>query len=283
MASTLESLYLVSNVVSKMFPSEELPPCWFDRTPLYVCDRILSLHLSRKERLQSPLTFFIVSCTLSKCANGTSSISFPSRFSYLIFSVVFSFFFMHACVLWCFPKVRTHAELASRDGSFWKWNRLFPRVTNGKRFPLYMVFRIWLICRLKVKFSLRREWPGRGRQQNYLLGSDRTADRIGSDRTGIFAFDEAALFWEKLCLIITQVTRNKKFEFSQQLGVWPITSPDTFGLFTGSTQIFSSELPVSLIKKNRFSCITRLKIHHQLEHHRKELLQLNSAGKFSVA
>ena len=51
---------------------------------------------------------FIVSCTL--CANGTSSISFPSRFSYLIFSAVFSFFFMHACVLWCFPKVRTHAE-----------------------------------------------------------------------------------------------------------------------------------------------------------------------------
>ena len=24
---------------------------------------------------------------------------------------------------------------------------------------------------------------------------------------------------------------------------------------------------MSLIKKNRFSCITRLKIHHQLEHH----------------
>ena len=65
------------------------------------------------------------------------------------------------------------------------------------------------------------------------IGSD-----SGSDRTGIFAFGEAELFWEKLCLIITQVTRNKKFEFSQQLGVWPITSPDTFGLFTGSTQIF---------------------------------------------
>ena len=115
---------------------------------------------------KSPNIFknFIVSCTL--CANGTSSISFPSRFSYLIFSAVFSFFFMHACVLWCFPKVRTQAELASRDRSFWKWNRLFPRVTNGKRFPSYMVFRIWLICRSKVKFSLRREWPGRGRQQN---------------------------------------------------------------------------------------------------------------------
>ena len=28
---------------------------------------------------------------------------------------------------------------------------------------------------------------------------------------------------------------------------------------------------MSLIKKNRFSCITRLKIHHQLENHRTEL------------
>ena len=28
---------------------------------------------------------------------------------------------------------------------------------------------------------------------------------------------------------------------------------------------------MSLIKKNRFSCITRLKIHHQLENHHKEL------------
>ena len=37
-----------------------------------------------------------------------------------------------------------------------------------------------------------------------------------------------------------------------------MTSPYTFGLVTGSTQIFSS-------------CITRLKIHHQLENHRKEL------------
>ena len=55
---------------------------------------------------KSPNSFknFIVSCTLCACANGTSSTSFPLRFSYLIFSVVFSFFFMHACVLWCFPK-----------------------------------------------------------------------------------------------------------------------------------------------------------------------------------
>ena len=98
----------------------------------------------------------------------TGLLLFPFLHALVIWfvSVVFSFFFMHACVLWCFPKVRTQAELASRDRSFWKWNRLFPRVTNGKRFPSYMVFRIWLICRSKVKFSLRREWPGRGRQQN---------------------------------------------------------------------------------------------------------------------
>ena len=52
-----------------------------------------------------------------------------------------------------------------------------------------------------------------------------------------------------------------------------MTSSDTFGLVTGSTWILSSEPPVLLIKKkkNRLSCITRLKIHHQLENHRKEL------------
>ena len=58
-----------------------------------------------------------------------------------------------------------------------------------------------------------------------------------------------------------------------------MTSPDTVGLVTGFTQIFSSELPVLLIKKNRFSCIARLKIHHQLENHRKKIF----SGKFSVA
>ena len=46
-----------------------------------------------------------------------------------------------------------------------------------------------------------------------------------------------------------------------------MTSPDTFG----STRIFSSEPPVSLIKNNGFSCNTRLNIHRQLENHRKEL------------
>ena len=50
-----------------------------------------------------------------------------------------------------------------------------------------------------------------------------------------------------------------------------MTSPDTFGLVTGLTRIFSSKLPVSLIKKNHLTCISRLKIHHQLENHRKEL------------
>ena len=50
-----------------------------------------------------------------------------------------------------------------------------------------------------------------------------------------------------------------------------MTSPDTFGIVTGSIQIFSSEPPVSLIKNNRFSCITRLKIQHQLKNHHKQL------------
>ena len=52
-----------------------------------------------------------------------------------------------------------------------------------------------------------------------------------------------------------------------------MTSSDTFGLVTGSTRIFSSEPPGLLIykKKHRLSCITRLKIHLQLENHRKEL------------
>ena len=42
---------------------------------------------------------------------------------------------------------------------------------------------------------------------------------------------------------------------------------------TGSTRIFSSGRAACVTnnKKNRFSCITRLKIHHQLENHRKEL------------
>ena len=50
-----------------------------------------------------------------------------------------------------------------------------------------------------------------------------------------------------------------------------MTSPDTFRLVTCSTRIFSSEPPVSLIKKKSISCTTRLNIHHKLENHRKEL------------
>ena len=51
-----------------------------------------------------------------------------------------------------------------------------------------------------------------------------------------------------------------------------MTSSETFGLVIGSTRIFSFEPPVLLIeKKNCLSCTTRLKIHHQLENHRKEL------------
>ena len=38
----------------------------------------------------------------------------------------------------------------------------------------------------------------------------------GSDRTGIFSFSAEELFSEKLFLIMTQVARNKKSEFSQQ-------------------------------------------------------------------
>ena len=56
--------------------------------------------------------------------------------------------------------------------------------------------------------------------------------------------------------------------FEQQCHWTPcMTSPDTFGW----TRIFSSEPPVSPLKRNRLSCITRLNIHHQLENHPKEL------------
>ena len=55
-------------------------------------------------------------------------------------------------------------------------------------------------------------WWREGRQQN----EDRIGLRIGSDRTGIFAFGTEEVFWEKPFLIMTQVARNKKSEFSQQ-------------------------------------------------------------------
>ena len=41
-------------------------------------------------------------------------------------------------------------------------------------------------------------------------------ETLGSDRTGIFSFSAEELFSEKLFLIMTQVARNKKSEFSQQ-------------------------------------------------------------------
>ena len=46
------------------------------------------------------------------------------------------------------------------------------------------------------------------------IGLDSGLDRIGLDC--IFAFGAEELFWEKLFLIMTQVARNKKAEFSQQ-------------------------------------------------------------------
>ena len=50
--------------------------------------------------------------------------------------------------------------------------------------------------------------------------------RIGSDLTGILAFGAEELFWEKLFLIMTQVARNKKSEFSkQQSNPWLVQSP----------------------------------------------------------
>ena len=63
----------------------------------------------------------------------------------------------------------------------------------------------------------------------------------------------------KAVLMKTQVALNKKSKFSQHKS----------NQFNSD---FSSEPPVSLTKKkNHFSCITRLKIHHQLENHCKEL------------
>ena len=50
-------------------------------------------------------------------------------------------------------------------------------------------------------------------------------ETLGSDRTGIFSFSAEELFWEKLFLIMTQVARNKKSEFSQQeSNLWLVTT-----------------------------------------------------------
>ena len=56
-----------------------------------------------------------------------------------------------------------------------------------------------------------------------------------------------------------QVARNKKSEFSQHKSNW-------FDL-----DFFFRAACVTNKKRNHFSSITRLKIHHQLENHRKEL------------
>ena len=78
--------------------------------------------------------------------------------------------------------------------------------------------------------------PGFG----FRIKSDRTPDRIKL----VSSLLVQNSFFEKICLTMTQVA-----------------------------QIFSSDLPVTdkKKKKNHFSCIIRLKIHHQLENHRKEL------------
>ena len=62
-----------------------------------------------------------------------------------------------------------------------------------------------------------------------------------------------------------------------------MTSTDTFGLVTGSIRIFSSELPVSLIKKIIFHVSPDLKLTISLKIITKNYFQLNCTGKFSVA
>ena len=62
-----------------------------------------------------------------------------------------------------------------------------------------------------------------------------------------------------------------------------MTSPDTFGLVTGSTQIFSSELPVLLLKKIVSHVSSGLKFTINLKIITKNYFQLNWTGNFSVA
>ena len=45
--------------------------------------------------------------------------------------------------------------------TFWQWNRLFPRGFAEKPSLLCIIFRIWQMVWLKMKFSLRWEWAGR--------------------------------------------------------------------------------------------------------------------------
>ena len=93
-----------------------------------------------------------------KNANGSSCYTMPVRITFLVSKVVSKGTFQ-----------KSNWPAGPRpDWSFWKWNRLFPRVFDEKPFPLCMPFRIWpirLLC-LKVKFSLRWECPGWSVQTN---------------------------------------------------------------------------------------------------------------------
>ena len=62
-----------------------------------------------------------------------------------------------------------------------------------------------------------------------------------------------------------------------------MTSPDTFGLVTSSTQIFSSALPVLLLKKIVSHVSPGLKFTVRLKIIAKNYFQLNCTGKFSVS
>ena len=62
-----------------------------------------------------------------------------------------------------------------------------------------------------------------------------------------------------------------------------MTSSDTVGLVTGSTQIFSSELPVLLLKKIVSHVSPGLKFTISLKVIANNYFQLNCTGKFSVA
>ena len=62
-----------------------------------------------------------------------------------------------------------------------------------------------------------------------------------------------------------------------------MTSSDMFGLVTGLTQIFSSELPVLLLKKIVSRVSPGFKFTISLTMIAKNYFQLNRTGKFSVA
>ena len=99
---------------------------------------------------------------------------------------------------------------------------------------------------MKRRFLRPLTKPGTDSGSDY--GSDRISDRIGlrigSDRIGLVfsLLVQNYYFWEKAVLTMTQVDR-----------------------------IFFFPAACVSNKKNCFSCITSLKIHHQLENHHKEL------------